>query len=117
MIIDIIVILWIHFISDFLLQTSWMAMNKSRNTLALLVHCFVYTIPFICLTFDSTLSLSFDFVIINGCCHFIIDFITSRFTSKLYKEEKYRAFFSVIGLDQTIHMTILILTYWWIPKG
>lgn len=33
-----------HLIGDFLLQTSWMAENKAKHILPLLVHSLVYTV-------------------------------------------------------------------------
>ena len=36
-----------HLIGDYLLQTRWMAMNKSKQWLPLTVHCLIYTIVLI----------------------------------------------------------------------
>ncbi|WP_301108119.1 DUF3307 domain-containing protein [Sporosarcina sp.] len=33
-----------HLVGDYLLQTSWMAMNKAYKWLPLLTHCFIYTL-------------------------------------------------------------------------
>jgi len=102
MLLNIIILLWLHFIADFFLQSTYMAMNKSKNSLALLWHCFIYALPL--------LFFGWKFALLNGVLHFPIDFVTSRITSKLYAKKEYHWFFVIVGLDQTIHMTILIST-------
>ena len=108
MIENIIIIFWLHFIADFVLQSSYMSMNKSKDSIVLLSHCLVYSLPL--------MFFGIGYGIINGILHFPIDFITSKITSKLYNKKEYHWFFVVIGLDQAIHMTILILTLSWL-KG
>ena len=110
----IMLIIWVHFIADFVLQSTWMGMNKSKNSWILALHCSIYTLPF--LIFDFYYLVAY-YAVVNGILHFVVDFITSRCTSSLYANGKYHWFFVVIGLDQAIHMTILILTYNFLPKG
>lgn len=99
----IIGLIWMHFIADFICQTNEMAQNKSSSNKWLIAHVLVYTAPFV--VFGPL------FALINGIAHFITDYITSRVTSSLWKQEKRHWFFVVIGLDQAIHMTTLFLTY------
>lgn len=99
----IIIILVIHFISDFILQSSWMAQNKSKSNVALLIHASVYMIPF--------LLIGFWYALINSVLHGIIDYNTSRLTSKLWTKGEVHWFFVVIGLDQTLHFICLFGTY------
>jgi len=110
----ILLIIWVHFVADFILQSRWMAENKSKNNWALLSHCLVYTLPFFLIEYYLLITY---YAIINGLLHCLVDFFTSRITSKLYEKKKIHAFFAVIGFDQAMHMTILFLTYNWLPKG
>ena len=98
----IILLFWIHFIADFFLQNTYMAMNKSESVKALSLHCLVYSLPFIC--------FGWKFALLAGVLHFPIDYITSKITSMLYTERQYHWFFVVIGFDQAIHMTVLYKT-------
>lgn len=99
----IMLIVWLHFVADFFLQSEKMALNKSKKIKYLLQHCFVYSLPF--LVFGLTFS------IMTFCLHFLIDFITSKCTNYFWNKEQVHWFFVVIGFDQAIHYTLLFLTY------
>lgn len=101
---DILMIVWTHFIADFILQSTWMSNNKWESLKALGLHSFVYTIPF--------LYFGWLFALFNGVFHFLIDGCTSKITHELYNQKAYHWFFVVIGFDQVIHMTILFFSYW-----
>ena len=47
MLYDIIVILWLHFAADFILQTDYVACNKSKNNKILALHAAIYTVPLV----------------------------------------------------------------------
>lgn len=105
----LILIIWLHFVADFLLQPDWMATRKSSNTWILALHCLVYGAIFV--------LIGWAYAAVNGLLHFAVDFVTSRLTSHFYETEGYgRKFFNAIGLDQAIHMTILYLTYVWLVR-
>lgn len=95
-------IIWLHFLGDFVLQTDEMAMNKSKSNRWLSLHVFVYLAPMM------ILGLKFAFV--NAIFHWLVDWVTSRMTSKLWAQKRQHEFFVVIGLDQAIHLTTLIFT-------
>ena len=91
----------LHFISDFLLQSDWMAVNKSKNQKALWAHCFTYGIPFIYFG-------NIHFVAYIILTHYFVDFVTSRITSYFWKKEERHWFFVTIGFDQWLHFIILL---------
>jgi len=103
MLMDIILIVWMHAIGDFIFQTRWMAINKSSSHLALGIHSAVYMIPLF--------VISWQFALINGILHYPIDYMSSQLTTHYYQKENENMFFNVIGVDQAIHFTILLLTY------
>ncbi len=98
----IYLVIWLHFISDFILQTNYVALNKSKYLNCLLLHCGIYSVPF--------LILGVEYALLNGILHFIVDYFTSSLTSYFYATDKRHWFFVTIGCDQAIHMTCLIAT-------
>ena len=98
-----LVLLLVHTIADFFLQTDWMAVNKSKNWLALFTHVLVYSLCF------SIWGL--QFFLITFATHFVTDAVTSRVTSKLWAANQRHWFFVTIGVDQLCHFTTLTLTY------
>jgi len=129
--ITMLLLLSIHFVADFLFQSDWMAVNKSKNWLALTWHAAVYSA---CFAFFGPL-----FVVATFASHFVTDAVTSRITSRLwffrredgiwiqapYTMPKHGReiinpwspidgvrhwFFVVIGLDQMIHAWTLAWT-------
>ena len=72
-------LLWLmtaHFVGDFLLQTDWMATNKSKRWDALALHCAVYSA---CFLWRGPLFVAGVFVL-----HFVTDAVTSRITSRFW---------------------------------
>lgn len=110
-----VALLAVHWIADFVLQTHWQASNKSKNNVALTRHVMIYTA---CIGAASLLLLGHDnlgwpvFMIGNGALHWITDYFTSRWSSKLYAKQDWHNFFVVIGLDQLIHQVTLATTLW-----
>ena len=112
---QIIILIYIHWIADFLFQTKEMALNKSKNNFWLFAHVFVYSMTwfFIGILFYKPEQVVL-FIITTFVCHFITDYFTSRWTSSLYEKKIYYgfpSFFSVIGLDQFLHYFQLIVCY------
>lgn len=106
MIIDIVILIWIHFIADFILQTDDIAKAKSTSNKALLIHVVIYSV--------LLLWFGWLFAIVNLVGHAITDYFTSRTASYFYQNDQRHWFFVTIGFDQAIHLTMLVLTYWWL---
>ena len=99
-VLDILLIVFSHFFADFVFQSDWMALNKSKRNSALGIHCLVYGMFF--------LGYGWIFAAFAGASHFIIDWLTSRGMSILWKKEKRYLFFVLVGFDQAVHMTVLV---------
>jgi hypothetical protein len=56
-----------HLIGDYILQSDWMANEKTKKSAAALAHAMTYTLPFLFLT-QSPAALA-----VIGSTHFIID--------------------------------------------
>jgi hypothetical protein len=99
----ILVLVWIHFVADFALQTDKMATGKSTSNRWLAIHVLIYALPF--------LFFGWKFALVTGLFHWATDYVTSRGTTFLWKRGKRHWFFTLIGFDQAIHMTTLLLTF------
>lgn len=106
-----------HFVGDFILQSDWMALNKSKHWDVLTIHAGVYSLCFI--------PWGPYFVALTFLLHWGVDFCTSRVTSKLWFMEEIPMlaglwklkprntrhwFFVAIGADQLIHYAALAFT-------
>ena len=100
----IIWVLFSHWVADFVCQSDWMAKNKSSSNEALLIHTGTYGLVI------SSMTLNPMFGLVNALLHTIVDYFTSRASSKLCKVGKIHWFFVVIGFDQFIHVSCLLLT-------
>ena len=106
----ICLILVAHWLADFVFQTDTMAKGKSKSSWILghhvLVYSFTMTAPAV--LFMPSTSAACLFLALNAAAHFVTDWLTSRWTSRLRAEGHIHAFFVVIGLDQLIHTVTLI---------
>lgn len=137
------VLLVAHFVADFIFQSDWMALNKSKRWDALAVHVAVYAMVLGLVTAVSCavvlgMPLPPDhgfakFYYINAGAHFVQDAITSRITSRLWfirlGENDWGRdgwthhaafdignrhwFFVAIGADQLLHYVTLFVTAGW----
>lgn len=107
-----LILLLVHWVADFVLQTHWQATNKSKRLDALSYHVANYTLVLGTVAFVLFGVWGLAFAAVNGALHFATDFCTSRWTSHLYARQDYHNFFVVIGLDQLIHQYTLAITLW-----
>jgi len=64
-----------HMIGDYILQSDWMAQNKTKKTIAALAHVATYSIPFLVMMILTGLPIAkmlLPLLVIVGT-HFIID--------------------------------------------
>jgi hypothetical protein len=75
-----------HFVADFVCQSDWMAVNKSKRIEALCAHVIVYTavLCMFAVPFSGGFWPWMAFGMVNGIAHFVQDAITSRLTSRLW---------------------------------
>ena len=123
-------IIFAHWFSDFVLQSGWMATNKSKNWLALSSHVAVYTVAFALTMLSLSTFIGMNetgtvqhavfvltpyafatWIALNGVLHFVTDAVTSRITSRLWAKGDMHNFFVVVGLDQMIHYFCLFGTF------
>lgn len=118
-----LIIVVIHFISDFIFQDETWAVGKSKSFKMLIEHTIAYsTIWHIIINIFIILGLLnvsfYFFAPITFLFHTITDYFTSKVTSKLHSEGKFGSsipnlgFFSMIGFDQVLHYAQLFLTYY-----
>ena len=111
--ISIWVVLWLlfsHWVADFVCQSDWMAVNKSKQLLPLVSHVYMYTAVLFILLYPTG-AVEAKFFIVTWLAHLGTDFVTSRITSYLWQKEKRHWFFVTIGFDQLLHYAQLLITY------
>jgi len=99
----ILALIWMHTLSDFVLQSDAVAKAKSSSNKILALHVLIYSAPM--------LIFGIWFALANYALHFITDYFSSRATTKLWVAGERHWFFVVIGIDQAIHFTCLLVTF------
>lgn len=104
-----------HLVGDYILQSGWMANNKTKRNFPALVHAITYTLPFLFLT-QTPMAIG----IIFGT-HFLIDrFRIAHYVClarnylrpiKTWSEEQGKCpdwlnFFLLVAVDNTMHLII-----------
>lgn len=124
----VIYLLVAHYVSDFMLQTDEMALQKSTSNAWLSRHVAVYTVALLAavLLYNGAViwwsgpSAAFHledalvFAALNGAIHWITDWCTSRWSARLWKAGRRHDFFCAIGADQLAHGATLVLTANWL---
>lgn len=120
---SLLLLLTVHFIADFVLQTDWQAQNKSKRWDALALHVAVYAACFapfafwrFSLTSPPDAGFAFRFVAITFALHFATDAITSRINSRMWAAKRVHAFFVGVGADQLSHAYALAGTFWFLTR-
>jgi hypothetical protein len=107
-----ILILVIHFLADFGLQTHEQAINKSTSNLWLIRHTYVYSLIWFmtCLTLMPVVA-ALIFAGITFGAHTATDYITSRIAKGFFDKQDYHNGFVVVGMDQVLHYLQLHYTF------
>lgn len=100
-----LLLLTLHFVADFVLQSDWMAKGKSSQMLPLLTHTLLYSLVF--LPFYGWAFAGITFLL-----HTVQDYFTSRLTTKLWLAGERHWFFTAIGVDQLLHYAGFVFTLW-----
>lgn len=122
---SILVILFAHWIADFVLQSHNMAVNKSKSNYWLSMHVLTYTATITGIVGLYIIALTTSFIdpvkiavwaIVNGALHWATDYVTSRINSKLWAEGRTHDFFVMVGFDQLIHYACLFGSTVWLAS-
>ena len=116
-----IYILIVHWLLDFVFQTTEEAANKSKSFKVLTSHTQTYAAGwgvFLIAHFIFNANFTFDvftdiswFIVTTFITHTLIDFFTSKLTAKLFAKQDYHNFFVVVGFDQILHYLQLWFTF------
>lgn len=129
---EVLTILSIHWIADFVFQDEKWATTKSHSIKSLLAHTLTYSV--IWMVFCSLFLLTgylFDitafklnvikliyFILTTFIIHTITDYFTSKIVSRKFKNNELGSpipnlgAFSIIGFDQVLHYFQLFITYY-----
>src|SRR5688572_9431656 len=115
----ILYLLAVHFVADFLFQSHYMSINKSKDNRVLLWHVGIYSLTMYVGAILLGLERQNQEIVISAMAfsgwlfmsHLITDYFTSRWTSRLYKHARWHDFFCVIGFDQLLHAAQIIVGY------
>lgn len=120
--VEILMIVVVHWIADFVFQTNEQGRDKGKNNWLLLQHVCYYMLVWVVVitliilfSHGRNLLLCF-FPFITFWLHLATDYFTSRLNRKLYNPDNQHNYFVAIGFDQLLHYVQLFTTYWLLTK-
>lgn len=99
-----------HLIGDFLFQTEWMAVNKEKKWLALILHSCIYTFSIVVVAAALMKMLTYLSISIIFLSHIFLDRRTfvNWWASTVMHIEKENGWLKIV-IDQIFHLLILVL--------
>ncbi len=124
----LILIFFLHFLADFILQPYWMKIEKSRRPIIMVFHVAIYIIIlFFGLAMIIVPLNALAFALVNGAIHLCIDWASSRVISGSSRDLKVRdgpeplyervdMYIPIVflGIDQLLHHISLIATWYYL---
>lgn len=98
-----------HLIGDFLFQTNWMAMNKSKKWAPLLTHCVVYTMMIFGVAFFGGYTIPISAIALIFFSHVLLDrrtFVVWWVKKIMGTTDKGANWLNIV-VDQVFHIIIL----------
>jgi hypothetical protein len=126
------ILVFVHFVADWVFQTHWVAMNKHDNSDIRAIHCAVYTLVFVpvLLLMGLTDGRLFAAVYVLWSTHFIEDtyipvYLWARYIRRAVKNHAEFVVFIettlgkilMIAVDQIIHLSFLWVIVWLVMTG
>lgn len=123
----ILIIIFVHWVADFIMQDERWALGKSKNWFDLLSHTVTYSLIWVfpmywLFSFTKppayAILATLGFVYVTFVCHTLTDYVTSRIVRKKFAAKEYGSpipnfgGFTVIGFDQVLHYIQLFTTYY-----
>lgn len=109
----VILIVMIHFLADFGLQTHEQAIGKGTDERQLKWHVMVYSAIWFpmsyCLLENAVLSTIF--AVITFICHYVTDYFSSRIGKPYWERKDFHNGFVIVGADQVLHILQLFSLY------
>lgn len=103
----VLLVLVLHFVADYLLQSHAVMINKGKHFGTLVFHVILYSLPFF-IFFGPV------YAVINALIHGVVDFFSSRLNNILCEWKNPKWFYTNIAADQLIHISTLFITYSWL---
>ena len=98
-----------HLVGDYLLQNSWMAMNKANKWIPLLTHCLIYTLSLVIAMIISGFPFSWMVVAVIFVSHVFLDrrVFVMWWTKRIMGVKAPEGNWLTIMTDQVFHLLIL----------
>lgn len=111
---DFITFLWLmlfaHFVGDYVLKTEWLSVTKGEGWYNMVVHCFLYTGSIGCVLLKYVVGFPYVGILGVFVFHWIIDMWKCDMMKVTVDDHDAKV---ILGYDQIGHLFILGLIIYW----